>query len=34
MTHPAARRRGIAHQLMKVLIDRAAGWGCARLYLT
>lgn len=34
MIHPDARRRGIARALVAVVADRAAGWGCRRLYLT
>lgn len=31
--HADARRCGIARALLAVAADRAAGWGCRRLYL-
>lgn len=34
MVHPDARRCGIARALLGAVADRAAGWGCRRLYLT
>ncbi|MFY1633618.1 GNAT family N-acetyltransferase [Solwaraspora sp. WMMB335] len=34
MTHPDTRGRGNARALLTVVADRAAGWGCRRLYLT
>jgi GNAT superfamily N-acetyltransferase len=34
MVHPAHRRRGVARELLGAVQDRAAAWGCERLYLT
>jgi GNAT superfamily N-acetyltransferase len=34
VTHPAHRRKGVATVLVETVRKRAAGWGCARLYLT
>jgi GNAT superfamily N-acetyltransferase len=34
MVHPDARRGGIARALLAVVAERAAGWGCRRLYLS
>lgn len=34
MTHPEHRNRGIARTLLECVRQRAADWGCHRLYLT